>query len=236
MLSEMCKEDIAYLTGQGVTLSPAQIIRLNDLALATEFGSESSLFIHAPRVAWAGSTAIFEPSIQLHVWFRDFASVWWATPQSLNLASAWACAHSNRKGWFSQWTDEAATRKAIEAWQRTLDCTPAQLDNAVNYAVNGTPKEAADGSQDEAQIPDGCPYADIIADSIAAGLGVSVAELETQPRRMLKETLKRWMKNKVALAGGKVDSVDAAAATLAYCAYDDYLQSLTPEKDALHNG
>ena len=229
MLSRMAEEDIKYLSGLGVCLSPSQIVFLNSLALKVEFGVESSSLVHSPRVAWAGDIPLYEPSIQLQVWFRDFAMVWW-NGQSLDLALYWACNHSSTPGFFSAWNNERQTRKEIEKWQRGLTCTVGQLNNALNYALNGLPEdeEKSDGDGDT-EPQDGCPYADIINDALAAGLGASVSELSAYPRRIVSDMLRRWIKNRVALAGGKPDSVDTAYSTRAYCAYEEYLESLKPE-------
>lgn len=229
MLSRMAGEDIKYLYGLGVNLTPEQIVRLNSMALKVEFGPESSLLVHSPRVAWAGDVPLYEPSIQLQVWFRDFAMVWW-TGQSLDLALYWACNHSSVPGFFSAWNNEKQTRNEIEQWQRGLTCTVDQLKHALNYALNGLPedpeKEDGEGGTD---APDGCPYTDVINDALAAGLGVPVSELAAYPRRVVSDMLRRWIKNHVALAGGKPSSVDSASYTRAYCAYEEYLESLKPE-------
>lgn len=232
MLSRMAEEDIKYLQGLGAELTPAQIVRLNELALQVEFGPESSSFIHAPRVAWACATPVYEPTIQVQCWIRDFALVWW-DGQSLTLAHAWACANAREPdGFFSRWTDERKTRKEIERWQSGLTCTLDQLTVALNYALNGIPQDSPEGVVTETELPDWCPYSDTIAEAMAAGLGISISELSRIPRRIVSEVLRRWMKNKVALAGGNPDSVTSSGSTLAYCAYEDYLKSVTPGETA----
>ena len=232
MLSRMAKEDIKYLSGLGVCLTPEQIICLNSLALKVEFGPESSALVHSPRVAWAGDIPLYEPSIQMQVWFRDYAVIWW-DGQSLELALYWACHHSKQQGFFCDWENEKATRKEIEKWQRSLTCTVGQLNNALNYALNGLPEESEEkvttGKDNTEEQIDGCPYTDMINDALAAGLGATVSELSAYPRRIVSDMLRRWIKNRVALAGGKPDSVDAAFSTRAYCAYEEYLESLKPE-------
>jgi hypothetical protein len=234
MLSEMAKEDIAYLTGKGVKLSPGQIVRLNDLALLVERGPEAASFVHAPRVAWAGSTPVYEPTIQMHVWFESFARVWWCG-NSLTLALAWACAHADRKRFFLRWRDERATRMELERWQRSLDCTFDQLNVALDYALNGA--ASADDAQSAPDAPpavDGCPYADIVSDAVAAGLGLSPDELAAHPRRIVAGWLERWLKLTVAAAGGKPSVLDSERATAAYGAYEEYLESI--EKEAAADG
>ena len=234
MLSEMAKEDIAYLIEKGVPLTPGQIVRLNELALQVECGPEASSFTHAPRVAWAGSLPVYEPTIQMHVWFDSFARVWWCG-DSLTVALAWACAHAPVKRFFLRWRDERATRMAIEAWQRTLDCTFGQLSVALEYALNGVAGvSVAESASDAPTAADGCPYEDIVADAVAAGLGISPEEIATHPRRIVAGWLERWMKVTIAKSGGTSSVLDSERATAAYGAYDDYLNEI--EKGAPVDG
>jgi len=226
MLSEMAAEDIRYLAGVGVTLDPGQIVRLNDLALRVTRGAESADFVHAPRVAWAGDTPLYEPSIAAQMWIDDYALTWWHGASSV-IAIAWACAHSRKAGFFDTRDNEQNARREIEVWQKTLTCTVNQLMVAVDYAVNG---EEEPEQQESCKAPDGCPYTDMINEAIAANLGLSREQLAAHPRRILEDILRRWLRNQIALAGGKQNALDARGASRAYKAYDDYMATLTPKE------
>lgn len=234
MLSPMAKEDIAYLQGLGVKLEPEQIVRLNTLATRVERGSESAGFAHAPRVAWAGTTPLFEPSIAAEVWLQDFAYVWWHG-NSATLATAWASANSlHGASFFLAQTNEACVRREIEAWQAGLGCTLPQLLVALDYACTGAEqRDESDAARPAAPIKDGCPYQDLIEEAVAANLGATLEEMKSLPRRVVSDMLTRWLKNQVAMAGGKPSSVSARAASSDYKVYDDYmneLEALAPQE------
>ena len=224
MLAPMAAEDITYLTGKGIVPSPAQIVRLNDLALRATRGAESAGFIHAPRVAWADrETPFFEPGIGAEKWIQQFASVWWCG-NSLVWATAFASAHSNINGFFDERTNEKRVRREIETWQKTLSIlTEVQVFSALDYALNGLPQDPLKGL---AKIPDGCPYTDMIVECVAAGLGVTIAELNAMPYRIATDCLQRWTRNQIAMAGGKPGAINIRANNAAWVAYDDFLNSI----------
>lgn len=236
MLAEMAAEDIRDLQTRGVNLTPAQIVRLNDLALRATRGAEAAAFVHAPRVAWAGDTPLYEPSVAAEIWLRDFAGVWWRD-RSLTLATAFAAAHGRECGGFWRQRDrEQQERAEIEAWQKTLSCTWAQMMIALDYALNGLPREHPENAAGAPAEPDGCPYADVIAECVAAGLGVPIGDLERQPARIAGEYVRRWTRNQIALAGGKPGAADARAGLRDWCAYDDYVKKLENLKENTADG
>lgn len=249
MLAEMAAEDIRALEARGVKLTPAQIVRLNDLARRVTRGGEAADFVCAPRVAWAGSTPFYEPSISAEIWMRDFAAHWWCG-RSLVVATAFMSAHGNRAGGFWRARDnERAARRELERWQRTLDCTWPQLLRALDYALNGIVTACRDGMEagGDAQeggggaaggdaAPEGCPYADVLADAVAAGLGVGVGDLERLPVRVVIEYVRRWTRNQIALAGGRPDAANARERLRDWCAYDDYVKALEGLAEGGGNG
>ena len=135
-LSPMAREDIAHLQAQGITLTPEQIVILNALALRVERGPEAADLVRAPRVAWAGSTPIYEPTIAAERWLDTFGLHWWHG-RSAALCTAWACANCAAPGFFVDKTDERRVRSLIQDWQDGLDCTAGQLFMALSYVVDG---------------------------------------------------------------------------------------------------
>ena len=177
MLSEMAGEDIKYLEGLGVTLTPAQIVRLNDLALRVTQGKASADFLHAPRVAWIGTEHVFhEPTIAMCMWLRDYASQWWSGDQML-IATAWASSQCRVRGVFDRHTDKSTAEREIKKWRKSLVCTERQMLAAIMYVIEG------DESKPECQIAaedvliGGCPYTDRIADAVAAGVGATMVSI-----------------------------------------------------------
>lgn len=230
----MAREDIELLQSQGIILTIEQIVILNALALRVERGPESADLVRAPRVAWAGSTPLYEPTIAAERWLDTFGLHWWHG-RSAALATAWACANCAAPGFFIDKTDERRVRSLIQDWQDGLDCTVGQLFTALAYAVDGGDVDVAEATETPPQAPiafDGCPYQSLISDALAAGLGVSVGELSQHPRRILSDILHRWLLNQAALHGGDPAKLDARASTRAYVAYDDYMQTLKPKEAA----
>lgn len=233
MLSEMAAEDIKYLEGLGVTLTPGQIVRLNDLALRVTHGKASADFLHAPRVAWIGSEHVFhEPTIAMCMWLRDYASQWWSGDKLL-IATAWASSQCRVRGVFDRYTDKRTAEREIKKWRKTLVCTERQMWAAVMYVIEG------DESKPEGQIDaddvliGGCPYTDRIADAVAAGVGATIEELESKPIRIVEEIITRWARHQMAMAGAKAD-VSIRGRNKDFEAYQAYVSEL--EKGAVKNG
>lgn len=233
MLSEMAAEDIKYLEGLGVTLTPGQIVRLNDLALRVTHGRASADFLHAPRVAWIGSEHVFhEPTIAMCMWLRDYASQWWSGDKML-IATAWASSQCRVRGVFDRYTDKRTAERAIKKWRKTLVCTERQMLAAIMYVIEG------DESKPEGQIDaddvliGGCPYTDRIADAVAAGVGATIEELESKPIRIVEEIITRWARHQLAMAGARAD-VSIRGRNKDFEAYQAYVSEL--EKGAVKNG
>ena len=233
MLSEMAAEDIKYLEGLGVTLTPGQIVRLNDLALRVTHGKASADFLHAPRVAWIGSEHVFhEPTIAMCMWLRDYASQWWSGDKML-IATAWASSQCRVRGVFDRYTDKRTAEREIKKWRKTLVCTERQMLAAIMYVIEG------DESKPEGQIDaddvliGGCPYTDRIADAVAAGVGATIEELESKPIRIVEEIIMRWARHQLAKAGAKAD-ISIRGRNKDFEAYQAYVTEL--EKGAVKNG
>ena len=233
MLSEMAAEDIKYLEGLGVTLTPGQIVRLNDLALRVTHGKASADFLHAPRVAWIGSEHVFhEPTIAMCMWLRDYASQWWSGDKML-IATAWASSQCRVRGVFDRHTDKRTAEREIKTWRKSLICTERQMLAAIMYVIEG------DESKPEGQIDaddvliGGCPYTDRIADAVAAGVGATIEELESKPIRIVEEIIMRWARHQLAKAGAKAD-VSIRGRNKDFEADQAYVTEL--EKGAVKNG
>lgn len=204
MLCEMAARDIEYLEGVGVRLTPYQIVKLNDLALKVVRGRNAADFIHAQRVAWIRAEIVLhEPTIAMGLWLRDYASQWWEGDRLLN-ATAWASAHCRALGFFDDKTDRRTVEKAVTKWRRSLHCTADQMLCALLYVIEGD-ESKDDGVSVDAALAEGCPFTDIIADAVAAGLGATIAEWEAKPVRIVEEYMRRWMRNQLAASGAKAN-------------------------------
>lgn len=215
MLSEMAKQDIVYLNGLGKRqLTPDEIVTIHELAQDALEGAASSDGACAPRVAWAGGVAIFEPSCAAMAWLRTFAREWWID-KSLEIATCWVCANGNKSNsFFDAFASEPVARKAIEDWQKTLACTYAQLISATSFAVSGPHSLIAEDDEKTTEYDVAvefsmrCPFAEAVHTAVAQGVGVSVDEVSKHPRRIIQSMLLRKIQYDVALAGGKAASLN----------------------------
>ena len=201
-MNERAKELIEMLQGEGFKLSPCDIVDINSLCDDVDRSCEDN--VTSPLVAWAGDTPIYQGTLQSEMWFRNYALTWWEG-NSLFVALAWACAHSRKAGFFDAWDNEKITRKEIEKWLKSLNCTEEELIFAVGYVNKAKNSDADDVI--EADIIDNCPYTKMIHEMIAAELGLSVAEIKVMPFASCTDILTRWARNKCAMAGGDADSI-----------------------------
>ena len=233
MLSEMAAEDIKYLEGLGVTLTPGQIVRLNDLALRVTHGKASADFLHAPRVAWIGSDHVFhEPTIAMCMWLRDYAAQWWSGDKML-IATAWASSQCRVRGVFDRHTEKSTAEREIKQWRKSLVCTERQMLAAIMYVIEGDESKPECQVDAEDVLIGGCPYTDRIADAVAAGVGATIEELEAKPIRIVEEIITRWARHQMAKAGAKAD-VSIRGRNKDFEAYQAYVSEL--EKGAVKNG
>jgi len=226
MISQMAKEDCLALLAEGITPTYEQAVTLNALGLLVERGPFAGVVFTAPRVAWAGTVALFEPTIQSEQWYIEKAAGWW-TGKSLFWALAWACAHSTHPRYFERWQNEGMTRAAIQQWGNRLPCTVAQLTIALDFAIRGNdaPPVASDSPSGEPEATPACPHTGLIDDALAAGLGLTPERIAAMPRRRVVGLLRKWTANQIAMSGGTVD-FDKGSKTDAYVQYDDYLISI----------
>ena len=235
MISDMAKEDIAYLQSLGGRpLTASEIVTIHELAQDALDGAHAADCASAPRVAWCCGVAIFEPSCAAMSWLRTVAHEWWHGV-SLELATCWACANGSKGGdFFAKYTDEAYTRSIIECWQKSLSCTYSQLLVATSYALNG-PLSLVDDADEkttaydiETEFSTRCPFAESIHAAIAAAVGTSIEELSKHPRRIIQSMMLRKMQYDVALRGGKPSSVSGPNRH-ALTRYNDYVAKLEKE-------
>lgn len=229
MVSQMAKEDVEALIAEGITPSFEQLVTLNALGLLVERGPFAGVVFTAPRVAWAGTVALFEPTIQSEQWYAEKATAWW-TGMSLFWALAWSCAHAPRKRFFERWQNEGMARAAIQQWGNRLPCTVAQLNRALDFAIRGqdVPPIAPDSPADAPEAVPACPHTGLIDDALAAGLGLTPERIAAMPRRRIVGILRKWTENQIAMSGGSAD-IDKGAKTDAYVRYDDYLIAIRTE-------
>lgn len=246
MVSSLAISDVRGLVSSGVVLTPEEIIRLNDLAVAIERVQDVAETCEAPRVAWLGNTPVYQRTIAAESWYSKYACRWWRG-DSLYYALAWCCAHAIEPGFFADYTDEKTTRKTIVEWWRSLSVTKAQTEAALVYVMFGEldigendedEEEAVEKTEEEAEARKekeidaekrankNCPYTLLVNRALAAGLGISLEEYGAMTASRIIDILNRWARYQVAANGASVADITEQLRESARVRYFKFLTKL----------
>jgi len=242
MVSSLAISDVRGLVSSGVVVTPEEIIRLNDLAVAIERVQDVAETCEAPRVAWLGNTPVYQRTIAAESWYSKYACRWWRG-DSLYYALAWCCAHAIEPGFFADYTDEKATRKTIVEWWRSLSVTKAQAESALVYVMFGE-IDIAGSEQDQEEEPDSgedrtqadieaeqratknCPYTLLVNRALAAGLGISLEAYGAMTASRIIDILNRWARYQVAANGASAADITKELRESARVRYFKFLTKL----------
>lgn len=230
MLSNLAMSDISALEAQGIRLTPAEIVRLNCLALRLERSTTAADVTACPRIGWADCVAVYEPTQQVEEWIDTFAARFAADEDSFWSMFLFACCHARVVGFFARpcMATPSGIKREIKRWRATCPATKAQLQVAFEYAYLGddpgadvvpvpSEKELQRANAGTPQPP--TPSA--IDEALAAGINLSLAEMRTLTESQLYAVLTRWHANKGYTA--KWSSVRAHA---------EYIRTLSAIKSA----
>jgi hypothetical protein len=181
MVSELAQADIAELEAQGIRLALQEIIRLNELGLRCERGARSADVAASPRIGWAASVPIHEPTSQVEEWMEDYAERFAADDDSYSAMLLFACAHAREQGFFdrSELHSPRGVREEIKRWKKTAVATKREFAVALHYAVYGDDPGADVVPVSSEKAGHEEPGLSALDEAISAGLGLSLAELRT---------------------------------------------------------
>lgn len=205
MLSELAMEDIKILAAEGISLSPSEIVRLNELGLRVECSSESSDVMACPRVGWAGTVPVYQPTIQVDEWAETYAKRFSADEDSYWSLFLFACCHAVIRGFFQRECMRTPEGIAVEVkkWRDGLPVTNEQLQTAFQYAYTGgypgcdvapVPSEKELKEIAERKEPD--KKLGAVEEAIAAGLSLSIDDMNVLTSSYLWSIVNRHYANK----------------------------------------
>ena len=159
MLADLLSKDIRQYAARGVNFTPADIVRLNALAVAVKLCQHPCQGASLPRCVflpptsfWSGELVLREPTIAHELWLEE-AAQWIDVRDERNFLflHAFALSHFN----VDALPDAFAPKKVIKgvfrfAAKRLSRYTMNQLRNAVDYALFG-----ADWTAGEAAVKSG---------------------------------------------------------------------------------
>lgn len=179
MISQFAIDAIEALQAEGLSPTPADIVRLNALGLKCANGERAADYIRLPRTSYLGHLVLREPTLGHGEWLDRFlAKVDAADAATLFIATAYAL--SRRVDDFPDVDDVPACAKAVRAFAKKdlRNLTLAQIRSAVDYAVVGVDPAARERPasdtlpNDDESVPVGRLF-----DTASIGLGLSVADI-----------------------------------------------------------
>lgn len=195
MISGMAMHDIEKLKADGLDPTPADIIRLNALALKVDFTQSPATFYELPRVAFLGNVAFREPTIGHDIWI-DSVSRFCDTKDLSTYLAIRAFALSHKLEDLPDAEDKDAVVKAIEKFTKIeiRSFTVNQVRCAITYAISGAdhtarefpaPHSCDNEEEDEADEKTAEAIEDealsvgagVLFETLAMGLGVTVREI-----------------------------------------------------------
>lgn len=204
MFHQLAQDQIDKFEADGIKLSPADVIRINDAAAslaAAKSDGRSELF-DAPRCRWCGGFLLHEPTVQSELWMLEVAGALASNEESWGWMLAFSLVHADENGYFEG--EEMRSAKFVlrvcRDFQRRLAATREELRAAVDWCRFGrvTPTSLKPVSSDNAERMEEVYRARLYADlSEAVALtGCWAGEL----RRMTCSTLDRvirtaWERN-----------------------------------------
>lgn len=203
MISQLAIDDINDLHAAGLRLTPAEIIRLNALALRCDRSPTAAAVNAAPRIGWAGPVPIHEPTLASENWVSTVAETHFLADE-YDSAVLFACAHAPVPGFFTRpgMTDPDAVRRLMLQWASTLPVTQDQLKAALAFALTGNDPSSGErpepppSNSDTDQTPSVPDTLTAIADeALAAGLGLPLAELTSLTPSRLVNILNQHYRN-----------------------------------------
>lgn len=202
MVSEAAVEDIERLAGEGVHLSPREVVRLNALGLRMERPArpEEALF-YLPRVAVLGDVHLHEPTLGHEAWLDQVAElVNMDEGDTLFAVKLFAISHASADELPSPYDAEAVANGVAAISARLKDCTERQVVAAMLYAESGLcadDGESAplrdDGDEDEPRPERFSVATGVILNGVAI-TGLSVAEARGLTRAQMSAMRLRALK------------------------------------------
>lgn len=221
------------MTAEGLSLSPSQIIRINDAGLNLERVKGGSSPFACPRSVVVGGVVLHEPTVQAIEWLDmiedEYTSVDWSDSASISIC-AFALFHATQKGFFDrpEMQDVEQIRERVTAFRRRLPATYAQIEQAVEYLARSDETDEKPKKEDGDEYPEEIgeqEKSDRIYSAVAEAIsrGLSADDVRTLTRRNLYKVLERNWRDR----HGSFDHMDTSALGEFYDTVDSVRKELT---------
>lgn len=157
MISKLAKSQVEKWWSEGLRPTVEDIVRMNDLGLAVERGSDMFSFSACPRLAFLGDTILREPTVAKRMWIDEAQRLFADTVESKIYVLAFALGTPDAG--LPDLGDRKRIEQAVTGFRDEvlLKFTDTQIMAAVEYALNGVkpdlelPDGATDAEKKEAE-------------------------------------------------------------------------------------
>lgn len=131
-LSELAEAEITELTASGITLTPAEIVKINALGWAVESPSTRMGLARGIPIS-VGGAVLWPMTLCATSWVSRIGDT--IHPKDMAVAIAYGMAHGRSEHGEFDVGDELAVKAAIE-WGKRLTCTPEELVEAIEQVTD----------------------------------------------------------------------------------------------------
>ena len=163
-VSEFAELEIQKLQNNGLSLTTAEIVWLNDLGCKMENPSSRVDPAKAGKPVRAGNVWLWPITISASEWFFKIAFEHYQTEQGQTYALGFALANGRRPNRFATLRERSQIRRAVNRWALRCGATEAELREAILRVLP------------ETDTPHALPPSDASTDG--AGVSGFIAELE----------------------------------------------------------
>jgi hypothetical protein len=183
-ISQLAQKEVETLRGEGIALTFAECIWLNELGLAVEEPDGETCHGERGAPVKAGNVVLHPWTLASHDWFFRVAQKHYDTLDGVSLALAFALAHGTTPHVFAGLVARQDIYTKVNAWKLSVTATIPELREAayrVRPEVN-IPHDTSDMNADKR----GVPWDTVICD-LVAGTGLDEAYWRARPKSTLHD-------------------------------------------------
>jgi len=137
MTSKLAKSQVELWQKEGLAPAFEDIIKLNDVGLKVERGSDMYSFAACPRLAFLGDAVLREPTIAKRIWMDEAQRLFADGVETKLYVAAWSLAADDKN--LPSLSDKKKIGELAAKFRDDvlLKCTETQILAAIDYVLNG---------------------------------------------------------------------------------------------------
>jgi len=209
MTSEMAVEDMEDLAGQGIVLTPREMVKLNALGVKAEHNSDSYSFYALPRCVFLGDSVVLrEPSIGHEIWY-DMVSRAFNIDDPTTEFCLRAYMMSMECDELPKWDSIKKLTETLQDFIRTKlsKYTLRQLMNVVDYCQNGnnalsgeepySPSKEDDETENDCEVDENTSITvGVVRECQSLSLGIPLKDIYSMTKSAVQSVIQRVYREK----------------------------------------